>query len=46
MDEVGLQDDDDDPHDDEVGVDFRDEAVEVVVEVELGIKKILKVYFL
>lgn len=40
MDEVDLLDGDDDPLDDEEVVDFHDDLVEVLVEVELGIKKV------
>ncbi len=40
MEVVDLQDGDDDPRDDEVVVDFLVGLVEVVVEVELVIKKI------
>lgn len=42
MDEVVLQDGEVDPHDDDVVVDFLVDLVEVVVEVELGIKKVRK----
>ncbi len=38
MDEAVLQDGDDDHHDDEVVVDFRDDLAEVLVEAELVIK--------